>query len=170
MMGAWGVTMRESDYGLDLLELVRDAQLAGIDYKCLNIAEAIELLREHILDEIKKANRGCTPEELDFYIKENFQRDFEQAALLIAECLADYYEHGELIIHDFSSKNTGKHERHIRDVIVTDKDLELLLTEMRKALSPESELFKSWEKSEYLEEWQAYVKALCQTLEQQSGA
>lgn len=169
-MGEWGVTMRESDYGLDLLELIRDSLLVGIDYKCLNVAEAIELLRKHILDEIKKANRGCTPEELDFYIKENFQRDFEEAALLIAECLADYYEHGELVIHDFSSGNTGRPERYIRDVIVTDEDLKLLLTEMRKALSPESELYNSWEESEHLDEWHAYVKALCQTLERQSGS
>ena len=169
-MGAWGVTMRESDYGLDLLELIRDSMLVGIDYKYLNVSEAIELLRKHILDEIKKANRGCTPEELDFYIKENFQRDFEEAALLIAECLADYYEHGELVIYDFSSGNTGRPERYIRDVIVTDEDLKLLLTEMRKALPPESELYNSWEESEHLDEWHAYVKALCQTLERQSGS
>lgn len=128
------------------------------------------MLRQKILDEIKKANRGCSPEDLDFYIELNFQRDFEQAVLLVAECLADYYEHGELVVYDFSSRNNRQSERHIKEIVVTDEDLRLLLTEMRKALSPESDLFESWEESEHFDEWQAYVRALCQTLEQQLGA
>lgn len=168
-MGEWGVTMRQSDYGLDLLDLIIDKQLRKIDFNCFHVLEAIELLRLKILDEIKKENRGGTQEELDFYIELNFQRDFEQAVLLVAECLTDYYEHGELVVHDFSQKNEGQSERHIREFIVTDEDLRLLLTEARNALSPESELRKSWEESEHFEEWQAYVNVICRILEQHSG-
>lgn len=169
-MGFWGVTMRQSDYGLDLLDMVVEDQLEKVDFKYFHVAEAIELLRQKILEEIERANRGCTPEELEFYMEYSFQIDFEQAVLLVAECLADYYGKGELVVYDDASEYTGEPERHIREVIVTDEDLRLLLTEMRKSLSPESDLFKSWEESDQFDKWQAHVKALCQTLEQQVGA
>ena len=74
-MGAWGITMRQSDYGLDLLGIV--------------------------VKDIKRTNRGCPPEELDYYINANFPQGFTQAALLIAECLADYYRTGELIVTEY---------------------------------------------------------------------
>lgn len=72
-MGAWGVTMRESDYGLDLLELIRDSLLVGIDYKYLNVAEAIELLRKHILDEIKKRTVDVLRKNLIFTLRRTFR-------------------------------------------------------------------------------------------------
>lgn len=72
-MGEWGVTMRESDYGLDLLELIRDSLLVGIDYKYLNVAEAIELLRKHILDEIKKRTVDVLWKNLIFTLRRTFR-------------------------------------------------------------------------------------------------
>ena len=66
-MGAWGITMRESDYGLDLLGTVVKAQLKQTDFSDFHVTEAIELLRQDILEEIKRANRSCPPEKLDYY-------------------------------------------------------------------------------------------------------
>ena len=66
-MGAWGITMRESDYGLDLLGTVVKAQLKQTDFSVFHVTEAIELLRQDILEEIKRANRSCPPEKLDYY-------------------------------------------------------------------------------------------------------
>ena len=60
-MGSWGITMRESDYGLDLLGTVAASQLKQVDFSIFNTAETIELLRQDILEEIKRANWGCLP-------------------------------------------------------------------------------------------------------------
>ena len=89
-MGSWGITMRQSDDGLDMLDLLILQQLKEADFAIFNATEAIELLRQDILEGIKKANQGCSPEDMDFYIKANFPQNFTQAELLIAECLADY--------------------------------------------------------------------------------
>ena len=62
-MGSWGITMRQSDYGLDLLGSIVEAQLKKVEFSTFNVAEAIGLLRRDILDEIKRANQGCPPGE-----------------------------------------------------------------------------------------------------------
>lgn len=100
-MGAWGITMRQSDYGLDLLGIVVETQLKKENFSTFTVAEAMDVLRQDILKDIKRANRGCPPEELDYYINANFPQGFTQAALLIAECLADYYRTGELIVTEY---------------------------------------------------------------------
>lgn len=169
-MGSWGVTMRESDYGLDMLDSIMEAQFEKNDFKYFHAAQAVELLRQEILEEIERSCRGCSPEELENYIGMNFPGDFQQAAMLVAECLAEYYENGELVVYDYSGRNTGPEERHIREVVVTEEDLRLLLEQLRNALSPESEMMSEWEWEEGCKEkWIAYAEGLCRALEQQIG-
>ena len=57
------------------------------------------------MEEIRKANRGCSAAELVYYFSENFPVNFTQGALLIAECLADYYRTGELTATKYAGKN-----------------------------------------------------------------
>ena len=90
-MGSWGITTRESDSGLDLLKTIVDEHLKKVDFSTFNVAEAIEITKADSLDEIRKANRGTSADDLIFYISENLPRLFTDEALLIAECLADYY-------------------------------------------------------------------------------
>ena len=118
-MGAWGIRERQSDYGLDLLGTIVGTQLKAVDFAIFNTAEAIELLRQDIMEDIKRTNRGCPPEGLDCYINANFPRDFTHAALLIAECLADYYRTGELIVTEYVGENYDPVDHHIKEFVVT---------------------------------------------------
>ena len=167
-MGSWGITMRESDYGLDLLGTVAASQLKQVDFSIFNAAEAIELLRQDILEEIKRANRGCPPEKLDYYINANFPRDFTHAALLIAECLADYYRTGELTVTEYVGKNCDPVDHHIKEVTVTKDDLRLLLGELRKVQDPKHEMYQSWFKEETRQAWLKHIQSVQRTLEEAS--
>ena len=46
------------------------------------VCMGIDVLRQDIMEDIKRTNRSCPPEELDYYISANFPRDFTQATLL----------------------------------------------------------------------------------------
>jgi len=164
-MGSWGITMRQSDYGLDLLGSIVEAQLKKVEFSTFNVAEAIGLLRRDILDEIKRANQGCPPEKLDYYINANFPRDFTQAALLIAECLADYYRTGELIVTEYVGENYDPVDHHIKGVTVTNAELKILLDELRKVQDPEHEIYQSWFEDSDCEKWLAHIRAVQQSLE-----
>ena len=89
-MGAWGIRERQSDYGLDLLDTIIATQLKAADFAAFNVAEALDVITADIMEEIRKANRGCSAEKLVFYFSESFPQNFTHGALLIAECLADY--------------------------------------------------------------------------------
>ena len=97
-MGSWGITERQSDYGLDLLGTIVDTRLKQADFAIFNAAEALEVIKADILNEIRQGNRGCSAEDLIFYIGANFRQYFTHGAILVAECLADYYRTGELTV------------------------------------------------------------------------
>ena len=51
-MGSWGITMRESDYGLDLLGAIVDRQLKAVDFSTFNVADTLEVIKADIMEEI----------------------------------------------------------------------------------------------------------------------
>ena len=90
-MGTWGITMRQSDYGLDLLGIIVNTRLKTVDFLSFHVADALELIKAVIIEEIRRANCGCSAADFVSIFSENFLRNFTQGTLLIAECLADYY-------------------------------------------------------------------------------
>lgn len=75
------------------------------------------------MEEIRKANRGCSVESLVFYFSENFPRNFTQGTLLLAECLVDYYRTGELTVTEYLGKNYDPVDHHKRVVKRLQRDL-----------------------------------------------
>ena len=165
-MGAWGIRERQSDYGLDLLGTIVGTQLKAVDFAIFNTAEAIELLRQDIMEDIKRTNRGCPPEGLDCYINANFPRDFTHAALLIAECLADYYRTGELIVTEYVGENYDPVDHHIKEFVVTPADFKILLDELQSVQNPECELYQCWIGDDTRQRWLGHIRAGQQTLKE----
>jgi len=92
-MGAWGITVRQSDNGLDLLDTIVAEQLRKVEFAAFNVSEAIMLLKQSIQDEIEKYKKKLPSKITEFYISGTLLHKFTHAALLIAECLDDYYSH-----------------------------------------------------------------------------
>lgn len=164
-MGAWGITMRESDYGLDLLSVLVKEQLKPVQFSYFDAAKAIELLRQYILEEIKSCNRGCSQKELAFYTELNFLRAFTPAALLIAECLGEYHHTGDLVVYEYIEKSCELQKRHVKRILATDETLSILLEEIRRVQDPDHEIYQSWIREDTRQEWLAHIRALQETLE-----
>lgn len=73
----------------------------------------------------RKANRDYTAEKLVFYFSENFPQNFIHGALLVAECLADYYRAGELTITEYIGENYDPVDHHIKEFVVPPADLKI---------------------------------------------
>ena len=110
-MGSWGITERESDYGLDLLSTIVDTQLKAVNFSTFNVADAIDTITADIMQEIRKANRGISAEKQVYYFGINFPGRFTHGALLVAECLADYYRTGELTVTEYVGKKYNPVDR-----------------------------------------------------------
>lgn len=164
-MGAWGITERESDYGLDLLGTIVAKQLKAVDFATFNVMDALEIIKADIMEEIRKANRGCSAEDLVFYFGISFPQNFTHGALLIAECLADYYRTGELIVTEYVGENYDPVDHHIKEITVTNAELKILLDELRKVQDPEHEVYQSWFEDSDCEKWLAHIQSVQQSLE-----
>lgn len=164
-MGAWGITMRESDYGLDLLSVIVEEQLKPVQFAYFDAAKAIAILRQYILEEIKNCNRGCSQEDLAFYTEINFPRAFTQTSLLIAECLGEYYHTGDLIVYEYMEETCQLQERHVKQILVADEALSILLEEIKRVQDPDHEIYQSWIREETRQAWLAHIRALQKTLE-----
>ena len=146
-MGTWGITMRQSDYGLDMLNSIMEQQLQKTDFKSFNVPEAIELLKADILDEIETANRGCSPKLLEAYTAEMFPYRFSQAAQLLAECTADFCRNGELVVDEYLGDQEG-------------------FEELSKVQEPTNAIYQSWFEDSTREAWLAHMRELSQTLKE----
>lgn len=164
-MGSWGITERESDYGLDLLGTIVATKLKAADFTIFNVADAMDVITADIMEEIRKANRGCSAKDLVFYFGISFPQNFTHGALLIAECLADYYRTGELTVTEYVGENYDSVDHHIKEVTVTDAELKILLDELRKVQDPAHELYQSWFEDSDREKWLAHIQSVQQSLE-----
>lgn len=165
-MGAWGIMERQSDNGLDLLSIVVGEQLRKIDFTVFNIAEAIKLLNEDTQNEIAEYRRKPPSRTTEFYIDEILMHNFTHAAILIAECLAEYYRTGELIVYDYVGETYDPVERHIREFVVTEGDLKHLLEELQSVQDPEHWLYCSWRGDETRKQWLEHIQSVYQTLKE----
>ena len=165
-MGSWGITMRESDCGLDLLGTIVGTHLKAADFSSFNVADALEVIKADIMEEIRQASRGCSAADLVFYFGKNFPRSFTEGALLIAECLADYYRTGELVVYDYAAENYNPVEHRIREFVVTEADLKLLLEELQKVQKPEHEIYQGWTNDETRNKWLDHIQSVHQTLKE----
>ena len=163
-MGSWGITERESDYGLDLLATIAAAQLKAADFAVFNVAEAMDVITADIMEEIRKANRGCPAKTLVHFFGISFPQKFTHGALLIAECLADYYRTGELVITEYVGKNYDPVDHRIKEFIVTEADLMILLDELQSVQDLEHEYYQSWFSEDIRQKWLTHIQAVYQTL------
>ncbi|MCI8811512.1 MAG: hypothetical protein HFF84_15755 [Oscillibacter sp.] len=163
-MGSWGITTRESDYDLDLLDSIVTTQLKAVDFSTFNVADALEVIKADIMEEIRKANRGSSAAELVFYFSKSFPQNFTHGARLIAECLADYYHTGELIVTEYVGKSKDPVDHHIKEFVVTPADLKILLDELQSVQKPEHEFYQGWFEEETRQQWLAHIRSVQQTL------
>ena len=165
-MGAWGITVRQSDDGLDLLDTIVAEQLRNVNFTVFNVSEAITLLNQTIQEEIEQYKQKPPSKITDFYISETLMHNFINAALLVAECLYDYYQTGELVVYDYIGENYDPVEYHIKNFIVTGNDLPSLLTELENVQNPEHWKYQGWANEKILQQWLAHIQSVQQTLKE----
>ena len=165
-MGSWGITMRQSDCGLDLLGIIVEEHLKKVDFATFNVRDALAVLRQNIQNEIDQYSQQQRPPELKKSYMETLSHDFTHAALLIAECLADYYQTGELIVFDYVGENYDPVKYHVKSFIVTETDLQPLLAELESVQNPEHWKYQGWASEAILQQWLKHIQSVCQILKE----
>ena len=161
-MGAWGITARESDTGLDILSVIAEKCLKPIEFKYFDVKGISDFLNDYFLKRFLRDNKGYIEEgeEYQEYLDDYLSRRRPSAIMLIAECLSEYAQKGVFLIFDYETK-TGI---RINKFIYTDSVLDRLLEELREMLDPEHWEYKSWFEDDDREKWKAYMNVMCDNL------
>lgn len=165
-MGAWGVTARESDTGLDYLAIVEKQHFEKNGYSYFEVKEVMEFLHSFILDGIKRENKGCPDEDMELYIQSAFPYRYGHAVILIAECLADYIDNGVLEVDRYVAGADEPQVMRIANFVYTKDDLRRLLSDLQSILQADHDLYEVWRESNSFDEWQAHMNTLRGKLEQ----
>ena len=136
-------------------------QLREVKFTVFNVSEAIAFLKKNIQEEIEEYKQKPPSKTTDFYISETLMHNFTNAALLVAECLYDYYQTGELLVYDYVGENYD-----IKSFIVTEVDLPPLLVELKNIQNPEHWKYQGWASEEILQQWLEHILSVQQTLEE----
>ena len=162
-MGAWGVTARQSDYGLDMLALIVEKYLKPIDFNHFDVKGIMDFCKNHIIEGIKKEEEAYLGEDEDVqeYIDVNLPDRYNTVICLVAESLTEYAKNGLFVIFDYEA-NT---ERYITKFIYTDSVLKELLRALRKMFNPKSWIYRSWFDEDTRQEWISHMKMLCNSIE-----
>ena len=166
-MGSWGVKAMESDYGLDLLIIAEKRYLQGVKFKNFHVKHITELLRAYIVDEFVQESNGWEAQYIDFFYDYTFPYHYDEAVMLVAECLNDYFRNGKFRMEIFEEGKDKPTRKTISEFIFTANDLNKLLADLKNILDPTRGLYESWKESQSFDEWQAHIKMLCESIENQ---
>jgi hypothetical protein len=161
-MGAWGITERESDSGLDMLALIETKILKPIGFKYFDVKGIMEFCKNHIVEGIRRENEPYLEEGEDVqeYIDANFPNRYDTVIRLVAECLSEFFQKGVFVIEDYEAKI----EMKITEFIFTDSVLDELLEELQKMLDPEHDAYTTWFEEDTRQEWVAHMKMMCDSM------
>ncbi|WP_166544737.1 hypothetical protein [Acutalibacter sp. 1XD8-36] len=163
---AKAISVKDTAFGQDMLEVLAERQLERIGYRELDMAHSIQTLKEYL---IKKLSHGiirpapglCQPELRCLY-----PVYFDSVRVLLAECVAEFFQTGKvyMAVLDISRMEYVEHE--IRRLVLTPEDTAALLRVLRKVQNPAHDLIARWKDPADRGRWMEHIRALYQTISQ----
>ena len=164
-MGSWGIEIKQSDYGLDLLmELVRE-QLAPDGFQIFNVPLALKTLRafckEALATTYAPGNRLNHLSELRYM----WMSFYDPAYLLIADCVAEFYRTGVLAVDDHDRETDKFIPKVIHEMHITQWNLHQLVAKLEKMQDPVRPICEGWMSDEIRKKWLEYINELQKELQ-----
>lgn len=165
-MGSWGIKIRESDYGLDLLAVLVRERFAPNEFTAFDVSQALKSLRafckESLASTYGAGNRMNHLPELTYM----WMSFYDPAYLLVADCVAEFCRTGALVIDDYD-KDTGEYApKVICEMHITQRKLHLLLVKLERMQHLDRPMCEGWASDETREKWLGYIHSLHEELEQ----
>ena len=160
------VSVKETAFGQDMLEVLAERQLENTACHGLAVSQSIVTLKEHL---VKKLSHGkwkidpglCQPE-----LRYLYPVYFDSVRVLLAECVAEFFQTGKvyLSVLDVSRMEYVEHES--RRLVLTPEDTAALLRVLRKVQNPAHDLIARWKDPADRGRWMEHIRALYQTISQ----
>ena len=160
------VSVKETAFGQDMLEVLAERQLENTAYHGLAISQSIVTLKEHL---VKKLSHGkwkidpglCQPE-----LRYLYPIYFDSVRILLAECVAEFFQTCMVYMTVLDPYRMEYVEHEIRQLTIRPEDVSSLLRVLHKAQNPAHDLIARWKDPADRERWRKHIWELHHAISQ----
>ena len=160
------VSVKETAFGQDMLEVLAERQLERIGYRELDIAHSIQTLKAYL---VKKLSHGkwkidpglCQPE-----LRYLYPTYFDSVRVLLAECVAEFFQTGKVYMAVLVPYRMEYVEHEIRQIVLRPEDVTTLSRALHKAQNPDHDLIARWKDPADRGRWMEHFQTLYQAISQ----
>ena len=160
------ISVKDTAFGQDMLEVLAERQLERIGYRELDIAHSILTLKDYLVKKLSHGNWRVDPSLCQPELRYLYPIYFDSVRILLAECVAEFFQTGKIYMAVLDPYRMEYVEHEIRRLVLTPGDTATLLRVLRKVHNPDHDLIARWKDPADRGRWMEHIRALYQTISQ----
>ena len=160
------ISLKDSAFGQDMLEVLAERQLEKVSYCGLDISRSILTLKEYLVKKLSHGNWRVDPGLCQPELRYLYPIYFDSVRVLLAECVAEFFQTGRIYMAVLDPYRMEYVEHEIRLLILRPEDVSALLRALKKVQAPSHDLIARWKNQTDRERWTEHMRVLYQTISQ----
>ena len=160
------ISVKDSAFGQDMLEVLVERQLEKAAFCELDISRSIVTLKEYLVKKLSHGNWKVDPGLCQPELRYLYPVYFDSVRVLLAECVAEFFQSGRVYMAVLDPCRIEYVEHKIRQLVLRPEDISSLLRALHKAKSPAHDLISRWKNPADRERWMEHIRTLHQTISQ----
>ncbi len=155
------ISVKETAFGQDMLEVLIEKQLRQVRFKELDVPQAIKTIKSHLISKFSP-RKGEYPSELRFM----YPTYFDSIRVLIAECVAEFFLTGRIAFSELDTNAWEYIDHEIRQIVLPETEANMLLCVLLKVQNPDHDMCSRWKNQADRERWKAHIQAVYDVISQ----
>ncbi len=160
------ISLKDSAFGQDMLEVLAERQLEKVSYCGLDISRSILTLKEYLVKKLSHGNWRVDPGLCQPELRYLYPIYFDSVRVMLAECVAEFFQTGRIYMAVLDPYRMEYVEHEIRLLILRPEDVSSLLRTLKKVQDPSHDLIARWKNQTDRERWTEHMRTLYQTISQ----
>ncbi len=160
------ISVKDTAFGQDMLEVLAERQLEKVSYCGLDISRSILTLKEHLVKKLSHGNWRVDPGLCQPELRYLYPIYFDSVRVLLAECVTEFFQTGRIYMAVLDPYRMEYVEHEIRLLILRPEDVSALLRALKKVQDPSHDLIARWKNQTDRERWTEHMRTLYQTISQ----
>ena len=160
------ISVKDTAFGQDMLEVLAERQLEKVSYCGLDISRSILTLKEYLVKKLSHGNWRVDPGLCQPELRYLYPIYFDSVRVLLAECVAEFFQTGRIYMAVLDPYRMEYVEHEIRLLILRPEDVSSLLRALKKVQDPGHDLIARWKGHAERGRWMEHIRALYQTISQ----
>ena len=160
------ISLKDSAFGQDMLEVLAERQLEKVSYCGLDISHSILTLKDYLVKKLSHGNWRVDPSLCQPELRYLYPIYFDSVRILLAECVAEFFQTGKIYMAVLDPYRMEYVEHEIRQMVLRPEDVTILSRTLHKAQNPDHDLIARWKGHADRGRWMEHIRALYQTISQ----